>query len=52
LALQPHFHWASEKWADALSQAARHVEFQRNIKTLPDFVQNLINILSEERAVA
>jgi hypothetical protein len=28
--------------ADALSQAARHVEFGRNIRTLPAFVQNLM----------
>jgi hypothetical protein len=51
-ALQPHFHWASEKWSDALSQAARHVEFQRTIKTFPDFVQNLISVLSETSVAA
>jgi hypothetical protein len=35
--LQPHFHWSSERWADALAQTSRFVEFQRYIKTFPAF---------------
>jgi hypothetical protein len=45
--LQPFYSWASQTWCEAVSQAARHVEFQRNIRTFPAFVQSLINILSE-----
>jgi cyclopropane fatty-acyl-phospholipid synthase-like methyltransferase len=52
LALQPHFHWTSEKWADDLSQATRRVEFQRNVRTFPAFVQDLISVLSENSVAA
>ena len=50
--LQPFYSWSSESWIESVSLAARHVEFQRNIRTFPAFVQNLICILSEERAAA
>ena len=40
--LQPFYSWASQTWCEAVSQAARHVEFQRNIRTFPAFVQNLV----------
>ncbi len=50
--LAPFYSWVSETWCEAVSQAARHVEFQRNVRTFAAFVHNLINILSEERAVA
>ena len=50
--LQPFYSWASQTWCEAVSQAARHVEFQRNIRTFPAFVQNLVCILSEQRVAA
>jgi hypothetical protein len=50
--LAPFYSWVSETWCEAVSQAARHVEFQRNVRTFSAFVQHLISILSEERAVA
>ena len=38
-------------WADAVSQASRHVEF-RNVKTLPAFVNDLVCILAEQHVAA
>jgi hypothetical protein len=47
-ALKPYFNWASGTWSDAVSLASRHVEFQRNVRTFPAYVNNLIGILSEQ----
>ena len=44
------FYSSSGKWSDAVSQASRRVEFQRNVRTLPAFVNNLVGILSEQNA--
>jgi hypothetical protein len=48
--LKPYFNWASGTWSDAVSLASRRVEFQRNVKTLPAYVNQLVGILSEQRA--
>jgi hypothetical protein len=45
-ALSQFYSWSSVTWADAVSLASRHVEFQRNVRTFPAFVSNLVNILS------
>src|SRR5713226_5551229 len=44
--LRKFYNWASGTWSDAVSQASRHVEF-RNVRTLPDFVNQLVGILSQ-----
>jgi hypothetical protein len=46
--LSKSYNWSSGIWADAVSLASRHVEFQRNVRTFPSFVDNLISILAEE----
>jgi len=46
--LVPFYNWASGTWSDAVSQASRRVEFQRNVRTFPAFVNNLVGILSEQ----
>jgi hypothetical protein len=48
--LRPYYSWSSNTWADAVSLASRHVEFQRNVRTFPAYVNNLIGILSEQNA--
>jgi hypothetical protein len=52
LALSPFFDWSSGTWADAVSMASRHVGFQRNIRTFPAFIDNLVGILSEQNVAA
>jgi hypothetical protein len=52
LQLKPYFNWSCGKWSDAVSLASRHVEFQRNLKTLPAYVNHLAEILAEQNAVA
>jgi hypothetical protein len=44
--LKPFYSWSSERWSNAVSEAARRVEFQRNIRTFPAFVEDLTHILS------
>src|SRR5258708_2340047 len=44
LELKPYFKWASGEWSDAVSLASRRVEFQRNVKTLDDYVNQLVGI--------
>jgi hypothetical protein len=46
--LSKSYNWSSGIWADAVSLASRHVEFQRSVRTFPAFVENLIGILAEE----
>jgi hypothetical protein len=46
--LKPFYNWASGKWSEAVSLASRRVEFQRNVTTLPAYVNQLVNILSEQ----
>jgi hypothetical protein len=48
--LKPFYSSSSGKWSDAVSQASRRVEFQRNVRTFPAFVNNLVGILSEQNA--
>jgi hypothetical protein len=50
--LQPFYNWASQTWHDSLSEATRHVGFQRHINTLAAFVQHLASILRDKRAAA
>jgi hypothetical protein len=45
--LQPFYSWGSETWNEAVSETSRRVVFKRNIRTFPDFVNNLVGILSE-----
>jgi hypothetical protein len=51
-ALAPHFNWSSERWQNALALAARHVEFAPGIRTFEAFINDLIDILSEESVAA
>jgi hypothetical protein len=46
--LKPYFNWSCGRWSDAVSLASRRVEFQRNVKTLPNYVNQLVGILSEQ----
>jgi hypothetical protein len=50
LELKPYFNWSCGRWSDAVSLASRRVEFQRNVKTLPAYVNQLVGILSEQNA--
>jgi hypothetical protein len=50
LELKPYYSWSSPTWSDAVSLASRRVEFQRNVKTLPAYVDQLVGILSEQNA--
>ncbi len=45
--LQPHCGWASERWREAISQAARAVGFAHKIKDLSSFVKHLLDALSQ-----
>ena len=45
--LRKFYNWASGTWSDAVSQASRHVEF-RSVRTFPDFVNRLVDILSPQ----
>jgi hypothetical protein len=51
-ALAPHYYWSSGTWADAVSMASRRVEFQHNVRTFSAFVNQLIDILSEQNVAA
>jgi hypothetical protein len=46
--LKPYFNWSCGRWSDAVSLASRRVEFQRNVTTLPAYVNQLVGILSEQ----
>lgn len=48
--LKPFYNWASPTWSDGVSQVSRRVEFQRNVRTFPAFVANLVGILSQTSA--
>jgi hypothetical protein len=52
LQLQQHCGWASERWREAISQAARAVGFQQKIKDLPSFVAHLLDVLSQSSVAA
>jgi hypothetical protein len=52
LQLKAYFNWSCPRWSDAVSLASRRVEFQRNVKTLPAYVNHLAEILAEQNAVA
>ena len=45
-ALKPFYSWSSEHWSNAVSEASRRVEFQRNIRSFPAFVEDLTQILT------
>jgi hypothetical protein len=49
--LKSYYNWASGTWSDAVSTASRHVEF-RNVQTFPDFVNRLVDILSQDSVAA
>jgi hypothetical protein len=51
LELKPYYNWASGTWSEAVSLAARHVEF-RSVRTFPDFVNRLVDILSQDSVAA
>jgi hypothetical protein len=44
--LKPFYSWTSERWSNAVSEASRRVEFQRNIRSFPAFVEDLTHILT------
>ncbi len=46
--LSRFYDWSSGVWAESVSQAARDVEFRRDVRTFHGFVNNLIGILSEQ----
>jgi hypothetical protein len=50
--LRPHYHWASLKWRDALSQAARQVGFVYPSPSLKLFLSNLVCLLNQSTSVA
>src|ERR1700676_870104 len=52
LQLKAYFNLSCPRWSDAVSLASRRVEFQRNIRTLPAYVNHLAEILAEQNAVA
>jgi hypothetical protein len=43
--LQPHFHWASERWIDAVNDATRFVGFKGAITDLPAYLRTLNGLL-------
>jgi hypothetical protein len=43
--LEPFYSWNSETWSDAVSKTSRLVEFQPNVRTFPDFINNLVGFL-------
>jgi hypothetical protein len=45
--LKPFYSWSSVAWSDAVSAAARFVEFKHNVRTLPEFLETLVSILSQ-----
>ena len=46
--IMPFYDWASATWSDAVSQASRNVEFKRNVRTFPAFIDSLVGILSDQ----
>ncbi len=50
--LQPHSGWASERFRESISTAARSAGFQNKIKDLPTFVACLVDILSQKEIAA
>src|SRR5258707_15638374 len=44
--LQSFYSWSSVTWSDAVSAAARFVEFKHNVRTLPEFIETLVDLLS------
>ena len=43
--LQPHFHWADERFSDACSQANRNVVFRHDIKNFDAYTHSLLGIV-------
>ena len=50
--LRPHSGWASERWREAISQAARAVGFIHKVKDLSSFVKQLLDVLSQPSIAA
>ncbi|MCK1640456.1 hypothetical protein IVA95_23440 [Bradyrhizobium sp. 157] len=48
--LKPHYDWASEQWQEASDQAARLVEFRRDVIDFDGFVLMLRNLLEVQVA--
>jgi hypothetical protein len=45
LAISPYFNWSSAHWTNAVSLAARRVEYHHDVRTFSAFVNTLIAIL-------
>jgi hypothetical protein len=45
--LKPFYNWSSVAWSDAVSTAARFVEFKHNVRTLPGFLETLVDLLAQ-----
>jgi hypothetical protein len=52
LRLQPHAGWASERFREAISMAARQVGFTNKIRDFPSFVSCLLDVLSQPAVVS
>ena len=50
LQLKPHAGWASERFRDAITRAARAVGFQKKITDLHSYVEHLLGVLSEPQS--
>jgi hypothetical protein len=48
--LQHFYSWSSTKWSEAVSLASRRVVFQRNVKTMDDYLNQLVGILLQSVA--
>jgi hypothetical protein len=44
-AISPYFNWSSAHWTNAVSLAARRVEYHHDVRTFSAFVNTLIAIL-------
>src|SRR5713226_8132291 len=51
LELKPYYNWAYGTWSEAVSVSAQHVEF-RIVRTFPDFVNRLVDIVSQDSVAA
>ncbi len=52
LLLKPHAGWASERFRNAITQAARSVGFQNKITDLHSYVVHLLEVLSQSESIA
>jgi hypothetical protein len=48
LAIEPHFDWCTAHWTNAVSLAARRVEYYPNVRSFSGFVNELMSILQVE----